>query len=436
MSRISIRFGNRSEDPEEESYVAEDQTEPNSEVTSDEGQRSSFCVPSKGVQELMGRFKVQLSGEQDPNSLDYSDVGTFLTGEKSVRWDFPQDHKFNSIFRRHLEHILSICLIHVHGRSGRELCTVFVNHSTFNSLSTPVSDFFIFRYLLLMYHLLRTDTFTRSSSTSALQDRIEKACKETRGKKSKLWYQDTTSSYVVWEGRRDKELEWLKDELKLPEYRLGDHVDLWKALKSLEEMIEDVKNEEVTLDPVLDRLEESGLQHDFLRTTILQRFLCENADTRLNDLSLHETTTHQDNPPNLPASVNGSFAITVSRSRMNDRLLFYAKDTMLYDGLKWGFFKKGPKIETLDAQNKKVEADVQLSWKNTVQIQGIDQEAIWETPLRYALALCMAELGQSLDATKAPTEIADISWKNILRGIWPSGLFAPKVDRNTKRPDF
>ena len=259
---------------------------------------------------------------------------------------------------------------------------------------------------------------------------------ETRGKKSKLWYQDTTSSYVVWEGRRDKELEWLKDELKLPEYRLGDHVDLWKALKSLEEMIEDVKNEEVTLDPVLDRLEESGLQHDFLRTTILQRFLCENADTRLNDLSLHETTTHQDNPPNLPASVNGSFAITVSRSRMNDRLLFYAKDTMLYDGLKWGFFKKGPKIETLDAQNKKVEADVQLSWKNTVQIQGIDQEAIWETPLRYALALCMAELGQSLDATKAPTEIADISWKNILRGIWPSGLFAPKVDRNTKRPDF
>ena len=247
-----------------------------------------------------------------------------------------------------------------------------------------------------------------------------------RDEKSELWYKNTKKAYVAWEGHRGEGSEWLS----LPEYRLTDLVYIWKALKCLEEMvrISDDKFKSETL----NSLEESKLRHFYVRKVILQHFLCQEFEAGPSQTADQIALRGLESLSEKAESSNVSFAIAVGRTRERDRLLLYATDTILRDGFEWGFFEDDLEVELLTTKNELTKVNVQLSWKNTIRAQGADREAIWEKPLRYALAIIMADYG-SLDSSMSPEQIEKISWERLLVCVAPYGLFADKIDRDTKR---
>ena len=253
-----------------------------------------------------------------------------------------------------------------------------------------------------------------------------------RDEKSRLWYKDTRKTYVAWGGRREQGSEWIH----LPEYRLGDLVYTWKALKSLEAMSRQFGDGKIDLLDIVRTLEKSKLRAHDVRETILQRFIYQPRDALPDERSV--ANPHKQRDPEQvmvktkPAPV--SFAIAVRRSRDRDRRLFHAKDAMLHDGIEWNFFKNDISIEAYSAMNEPSPVDVQLSWQNTMEAQGIDNETIWRKPLRYALAIIMANHGISLDNSKFPDELAKLSWETLPRCVMPYGLFANELNRDTKLP--
>ena len=253
-----------------------------------------------------------------------------------------------------------------------------------------------------------------------------------RDERSRLWYKDTRRTYITWGGRRGQGSEWIH----LPEYRLGDLIYTWKALKSLEAMSRQFKHEKDNPLDTVRTLESLKLRAHNVREITLQRFIYQPQDALLKKRSVanfyNQRDPEQDMVKTKPAPV--SFAIAVRRSRERDRRLFYAKDAMLHDGIEWNFFKNDISIEAYSATNEPRQVDVQLSWKKTMEAQGIDNETIWRKPLRYALAIIMANHHISLDNSKTPDQLAKLSWERLPRCVMPHGLFANELDRDTKLP--
>lgn len=240
-----------------------------------------------------------------------------------------------------------------------------------------------------------------------------------RDEKSRLWYKDTRKSYIAWGGRRGEGSEWLH----LPEYRLGDLIYIWKALKSLEALSRPFEDDMKGSSGTLKRLEDLKLGAHDVREKILQRFAYQTQDPR----STMSTSINNHS--------NVSFAIAVRRSRERDRRLFYAKDAALHDGIEWDFFENDTEIEAYSPKlNELTKVGIQRSWQNTLQAQGIDHETTWKKPLRYALAIVMASHHISLDDTKSPEKLAELSWERLPRCVMPHGLFADQLDRDTKLP--
>ena len=235
--------------------------------------------------------------------------------------------------------------------------------------------------------------------------------------KSKLWYTDTKTEYL--EVGMDGEPELLS----LPDYRLGDLIYIWKALKSLEALVSK-SDDEIFRMSILERLNEFKLRHYDVRRTILSHFLHEPSDDRPAQTSLVEESR-----PNA-----SSFSFAVRRSRKRDRVQFTTKDTMLYDGYEWGFFRNDLDIEVFSNNMETVKANIELSWKSTLKAQGEDYQEIWEKLPRYALAIIFAKLG-SLDSSKTPEELINVSRKRLIDCVLPYGLFAQRRDCYTQLPD-
>ena len=253
------------------------------------------------------------------------------------------------------------------------------------------------------------------------------ALTKTRDAKSELWYKDTKLAYVAWEGHRGEGSEWLG----LPEYHLRDLIYTWKALKCLEEMM--YNSEDAFASKVMGTLEGSKLRHTHVRKIILHHFIYQDFEVEAPHAFDRNASRDGDNPSEEMTPNTGPFAIAVRRTREKDRLLFYAKDTMLHDGLEWGFFEDNLDLEILSSKNVLTKANVRLSWKNTLRAQGFDREAIWEKPLRYALAITMADYA-SLDSSMNPEQLERLSWERLLVSITPYGLFANQIEWDTKRP--
>ena len=236
--------------------------------------------------------------------------------------------------------------------------------------------------------------------------------------KSKLWYTDTKTEYL------EVGLDGGPERLPLPDYRLGDLIYIWKALKSLEDLV-GKSDDESFRSNILEKLNEYKLRHQDVRRTVLHHFLYQPPDARPTQTSLV-----QERRPDA-----SSFIIAVRRSRTRDRAQFTTKDTMLYDGYEWGFFRNDLDIEVLSKNKETVKANVELSWKNTLKAQGDDyREEIWEKLLRYALAIIWAKLG-SLDSSKTPEDLQRVSRKRLIDCVLPYGLFAERRDYDTELPD-
>ena len=131
--------------------------------------------------------------------------------------------------------------------------------------------------------------------------------------------------------------------LNLPEYRLGELTYIWKALQSVKPMAVKFASKQDFSTGILHRLHKLGLQHFNVRKLVLLRFTCLNQDSERNDQlssSSKGYTRGQDSnaEPNSEADQSAyAFVIATRRSRTRDRILFYAKDTLVYAGFKWGF---------------------------------------------------------------------------------------------------
>ena len=239
--------------------------------------------------------------------------------------------------------------------------------------------------------------------------------------KSRLWYKDEKKEYL--EVNRDERPE----SLDLPDYRLGDLIYIWKALKSLEELV--CKSDGKTfVSEIQGTLTEYKLHHYEVRKIILQRFLYQLFDTPSSHVI--DKNGSRDNQKAVPESTPdvSSFSVAVRRSRSRDRSQFTTKYTMFYDGHEWGFIKNDLNIELLSNKEEMVKVNVELAWKRTMESQGDDDHAeIWEKPLRYALAIIMAKFG-SLDSSKSPTELQNLSWKRLFTSVVPCDLFTEETD--------
>ncbi len=160
------------------------------------------------------------------------------------------------------------------------------------------------------------------------------ALAEGRDAKSGLWY-ITRQTYVPWEKYDYEESE----RLSLPEYRLGDLIYIWKALMFVKKMTTPSLTDHDSLSSIAKRLKDLDLHHGDIRKILLRRFICQNRDTRTSDyLSSSETLSQSDQKSNgrpdpEERQPTDAFVVAVRRSRVRDRMLFYAKDTMVNDGI-------------------------------------------------------------------------------------------------------
>ena len=256
------------------------------------------------------------------------------------------------------------------------------------------------------------------------------AMEAERDSKSKLWYKDTRKAYVAWEGHGNEGSVWLD----IPEYRLADLIFIWKALRSLKHMLRASKDS-AKASIVLKRLEELRLGHADIKEMILQRFLYEDSiSSSTKSVAPEESNLRERHIDNAEANTS-PFSIAVRRSRDKDRRLFYAKDTMLYDGMVWGFFQHEQDVGMVTAGNKATKANVQSAWQNTLQAQKVDREETWEKPLRYALAIIMAD-SLSLDKTHDSVSLEKLSWERLYGCVLSCGLFPQQIDWLRKSPEL
>ena len=245
--------------------------------------------------------------------------------------------------------------------------------------------------------------------------------------KSKLWFKDSKREYL--EGGHGEEQEYLY----LPDYRLGDLIYIWKALKSLEEYI--CKSHDKTfVSKIRETLSDHKLQSHEVRKRVLQCFLFQPREIYLDQVIDKSDTSDILQTVNESTPDASHFSIAVRRSRNRDRLHFTTKDTTLCDGCKWGFFRNDLDLEVLNNKQETVKVNTEVSWKRTVKAQGDDEcEEDWVKSQRYALAIVMAKHG-SLDSSRSPKELQKLSQKRLIDCVLPFGLFAEERDRNKHLP--
>lgn len=248
-----------------------------------------------------------------------------------------------------------------------------------------------------------------------------------RDDKSKLWYKDTKEYYL--EAGHGEEQEFLD----LPDYRLGDLIYIWKALKSLEDLV--YKSDDKTfVSKIREKLSDHKLQAYEVRKQIVQCFLFQAPDALLGQVIDKSDTSDTLQAAHESTPDASYFSIAVRRSRNRERLLFTTKDTMLCEGCEWGFFRNDLDVEVLNTKQEMVKANIELSWEKTLKAQSEDgREEDWEKSLRYALAIIMAKFG-SLDSSKSPRELQTVSRKRLVDCVVPCGLFAQERDSNTHLP--
>ncbi|OJD31647.1 mg2+ transporter zinc transport protein [Diplodia corticola] len=180
-------------------------------------------------------------------------------------------------------------------------------------------------------------------------------------------------------------------------YRLDDHIWIWTAAKSIEDLGLAKK-----LKPLMFRGQKEIVLRSFtpgeLQVNILRRFTTENIVLQKSMLA-------------------------TTRSAQETRFLFHSRDTSLFYAMEEGFFDAGSRSPL---------------WESTMDFQKqhtYNNMGKWDNPLRYALALIMAAKGKQLKMEpkqhwESFNEAADILYRSCL----PTGVFAGELDGTTKKP--
>lgn len=202
-------------------------------------------------------------------------------------------------------------------------------------------------------------------------------------------------------------------------YRLSDHVWIWRALQSVDQLMTNIEGKStLSLDASAKKLLELrrcipnsrnrgggvGSELDFtvddLRKQILKRFTLE------NDISQKRM-------------------LSVTRSAQETRFLFHSRDTVLYYGMDWDFFR--------DDSQQISKLWVLLAESQALHDEGND-EMQWDNPLRYALAVLMGAKSHQLDRKYSVSDMASHARRVLLDSSSCNGLFPGQIDETTKAP--
>ncbi|PWY80762.1 hypothetical protein BO94DRAFT_587506 [Aspergillus sclerotioniger CBS 115572] len=231
------------------------------------------------------------------------------------------------------------------------------------------------------------------------------------GRFAETWFRELAKKKnhlsPTWQHRNDSEI---------PVYRLSDQVWIWKALKSLEELLDEVRQtHNENPDPswtVFLRVANNLPRQETRKSNSepLLRFTAE----ELRRQNLRRFAIEND--------VIRKRMLSVTRTTRETRFLLHSRDTILYYGAEWGFFTGE---EALWTQLIDVQIDHDDSSSN---------ESQWDNPLRYGLAIEMARRGHQLDRSFSPSEMLSHAIQILLSSSSDNGLFPGQLDAFSKEP--
>ncbi|OJD34447.1 mg2+ transporter zinc transport protein [Diplodia corticola] len=213
------------------------------------------------------------------------------------------------------------------------------------------------------------------------------------------------------------------------EYRLDDHVWIWKALRCIEDLGFGMQLKPQTVKARRKRTTRS------IPGRRIERKESEDGKHQQpsRDFSSGEAQRHMlrrfttDNPVLMNQRM-----LAVSRSAGESRFLFFSRDTALFHDMNSAFF------EVAAADNSRGQNQI-VAWERTIESQRHHEEnedAGWDNPLRYALAIVMGKKGHAINNQRSAENMCDVATAVLLRSSSPSGLFAGQLDEVTKEPDM
>jgi hypothetical protein len=179
-------------------------------------------------------------------------------------------------------------------------------------------------------------------------------------------------------------------------FRLDDHVWIWKALKSVEnlEVWSNAAEKENKSPTSADTIPTTSLSSATVQREMLSRF------TTMNDVSRKRM-------------------LAVTRSSRDTRFMFHARDTVLFYAMKdWRL---------------RLEEEV---WQNTINAQAYhdeNEDINWANSLRYALAIVMGVENYRINK-RTPKELVTSALGRLFRATSSNGFFPSDLDMNTKEP--
>lgn len=208
---------------------------------------------------------------------------------------------------------------------------------------------------------------------------------------------------------------------EIPTFRLSDQIMIWKALESIEDMIQTVQEtQRITPHERLKEFLETMDSHLPLlsvRNSTCYPILDFTAeDLRRQNLRRFTLKFTVDKSERKPRS------LSVTRTARETRFLFHSRDTILYYGFEWGFF-----AGELGVWNQLVSSQIQHD-------DPISDQARWHNPLRYGLALEMSRCDHQLERSFAPSDMFAHARQVLLGSSSKNGLFPGKLDDFSKEP--
>ncbi|PSN70710.1 hypothetical protein BS50DRAFT_673479 [Corynespora cassiicola Philippines] len=189
-------------------------------------------------------------------------------------------------------------------------------------------------------------------------------------------------------------------------YRLDDHVWIWRALQSLKDLdidgeLETTQQMNKTKRKRAENSVASGLLKDGFwpadfQKNVLKRFTTEN------------TTSHKS-------------MIALSRTLAETRFIFHSRDSALLYDTTPAFFGKSDAL-----------------WKATLESQKFhkdNEDSTWDNPLRYAVALILAQKGFRINSRLAEDMFGE-AMEVLLGSSSPNGLFPGQINYTTKKPEL
>ncbi|KAJ5116175.1 hypothetical protein N7456_000523 [Penicillium angulare] len=203
----------------------------------------------------------------------------------------------------------------------------------------------------------------------------------------------------------------------IPKYRLSDQIWIWKALKSLEDLVIRVERAQKTSsNEILERfLQIKENLYSRGAGKLKQSTKLEFTSDGLRNENIRRFTLYND--------IARSHMLSVTRSARETRFLLHDKDTVLYYGLDWGFFDKAEKYLARLMQNQ------------TEHDKDCNDEAQWNSPLRYGLAIEMAKFDHQFDSDFPASEMDVHAKRVLLNSSSETGLFPGNLS-NEKEPSI